>query len=190
MLKYILLGFLSLQPETGYDLHAHMESSTAHFWNAKLSQIYTTLKKLEADELVASQMESQDDRPDKRVYSITDSGKQALAQWLATPHTDLDQMKSTLLLRLFFSGLTDLNTVLSELRVQKSLHEQQLKHYQTVSKDVIEESSSRAPDGAYHRVFWEATRQFGIRYETMVIDWLDDTIKQLSQQPDQQEAGT
>ena len=181
MLKYTLLGFLMLRPTTGYDLHAHMEASTAHFWNAKLSQIYTTLKKLEADGLVESQMEAQDDRPDKRIYYITDAGRDVLTQWLETPNTTMDQVKSTLLVKLFFSGFTDLETVLAELRLQKALHEQQLHHYETTSKQVIEASSQHASDGDYHKVFWDATRQYGMRYEAMIVDWLDDTIAQLSQ---------
>lgn len=180
MLKYILLGFLNLQSYTGYDLHVHMETSTAHFWNAKLSQIYTTLKKLENDGLLESQVEEQDDRPDKRIYSITSDGRETLQNWLDQPNTQLDQMKSKLLLRLFFGGINDLETVITELKLQKSLHEQQLHQYQTESREVITQASQTASNGEYHKIFWEATRTYGERYEAMVVQWLDETIETLS----------
>ena len=51
MLKYAILGFLSYTPMTGYDIKLRMDRSTSHFWHAKLSQIYTTLKSLEEEQL-------------------------------------------------------------------------------------------------------------------------------------------
>ena len=48
-LKYALLGFLTYQSRSGYDLKQLMDVSTSNFWHAKQSQIYTTLKKMEKD---------------------------------------------------------------------------------------------------------------------------------------------
>lgn len=180
MLKYVLLGFLNLNPSTGYDLHARMEASTAHFWNAKLSQIYTTLKSMESDGLIESEIEEQDDRPDKRVYSITESGRNALQDWLAKPHTTIDQMKSKMLLRLFFSGFYDVESVIAELKIQKSMHEQRLHYYRTETRQIIDNGAQSTPSGDYHRLFWDATRDFGERYEAMVVQWLTETIETLS----------
>lgn len=180
MLKYILLGFLRLQPSTGYDLHTHMEASTGHFWHAKLSQIYTTLKKLEAENLIWSEVEEQDDRPDKRIYHITEQGQTALENWLGQPNTDMDQLKSTMLLRLFLSGFADLESVITELKLQKAMHEKQLQLYRTKSQQVIDDASQSAPDGDYHKIFWDATRNFGEHYEIMVIAWLTETIEMLT----------
>ena len=47
-LKHALLGLLTHQPMTGYELKQFFDSSIQHFWNAELSQIYPTLKSLEA----------------------------------------------------------------------------------------------------------------------------------------------
>ena len=52
MLKYALLGFLHYGPMSGYELKRRMDNSITHFWHAKLSQIYTTLKDLQAGGLV------------------------------------------------------------------------------------------------------------------------------------------
>ncbi len=180
MLKYILLGFLNMHAHTGYDLHAHLETSTAHFWNAKLSQIYVTLKKMESDGLIQSEIEEQDDRPDKRIYSITDSGRTELQDWLDKPHTTVDQMKSKMLLRLFFAGFHNLDTVITELNLQKALHEQRLRYYRTETRQIIDIGAESTPNGDYHKIFWDATREFGERYEAMVVEWLTETIQILS----------
>ena len=60
MLKYVLLGFLNYTPMTGYELKQFMDESTANFWHAKQSQIYTTLKKLEEEGMLESHILKQD----------------------------------------------------------------------------------------------------------------------------------
>ena len=85
MLKYALLGFLSYQPQTGYELKQVIDQSVQYFWQAKQSQIYRTLKALEEEGLVASQVEPQEGRPDRRVYAIKESGH-AKEPALPTPY--------------------------------------------------------------------------------------------------------
>jgi len=48
------------------------------FWQARHSQIYPELARLEEKGLVTHQVVEQQDRPDKKVYSVTDSGLDAL----------------------------------------------------------------------------------------------------------------
>ncbi|HRF96975.1 MAG TPA: PadR family transcriptional regulator, partial [Aggregatilineales bacterium] len=78
MLKYILLGGLSYMPLTGYQIKQFMENSTTHFWYAQTSQIYRTLDQLEKEGLVTSQIQEQHDKPDRRLYHITQNGRDAL----------------------------------------------------------------------------------------------------------------
>src|SRR5512133_2958002 len=98
MLKYALLGSLIYQPMSGYDLKQFTDRSTSNFWHAELSQIYVTLKALEKEELITSASVQQAARPDRRVYSITPAGRQALDEWLNEPFTGIAQYKDTLLL--------------------------------------------------------------------------------------------
>jgi PadR family transcriptional regulator AphA len=179
MLKYILLGFLNYQPMTGYDLKTVMEQSTLHFWHAYHSQIYTTLRKLEADGLVASEVEDSDDKLNKRAYTLTDAGRAELRQWLNQPLNELVPIKEDLLVRLFFSGQRDKAAVLAELRQQRHLHAQKLLYYQTLAPEQLAQrflTPESLPILAHESRYWLATLQFGIRYETMYLAWLDDTL--------------
>ena len=177
MLKYALLGILIYNPKTGYDLKQFMDVSTTYFWHAKLSQIYTTLKLLEEEGLVNSQIETREERPDRKVYTITPAGKVALQAWLATPMMEIEPRKETLLLKLFFSAKLEKETLLMQLRLQRQLHEQVLATYKHETVAVIQEAAAQFPSLQKDALLWEATRRFGELYEAMYLDWLDQTIE-------------
>ena len=181
MLDFALLGFLNYRPMTGYELKQNMDGSTSHFWNAKLSQIYTTLKSLEKQGLVRSSLQVQEERPDKRVYTITLEGKSSLQKWLTEPLTELAPHKNTLLLKLFFAAQTDKGTILSLLQLQKTLHQRQAEFYRTKSRDLIQSIVQRSPKLEKDGIFWETTRRFGELYEEMYVKWLDETIHALEE---------
>ena len=50
-----------------------------------VGQIYTTLQRLERDGLAGSGTVRQERRPDRVVYKITDTGREALEEWFSTP---------------------------------------------------------------------------------------------------------
>ncbi len=178
MLKYALLGFLNYQSYSGYDLKQMMDVSTSNFWHAKQSQIYTTLKKLEQDGMVISQIEPQQSRPNRRVYKITESGQADLKSWLAQPIMTIEPRKETLLLKLFFSAQLDPQLILTELRLQRNLHQIELEQYQTTTKDVIRQFAA-SDDMQDDAKLWEATRRFGELYAEMYIRWLDETLENI-----------
>jgi len=179
MLKYALLGFLNYQPHSGYDLKQHMDLSTSNFWHAKQSQIYTTLKKMEKDELVISHIEPQESRPNRRVYEITEMGRESLREWISQPVMDIEPHKEKLLLKLFFSAHADPQKILTQLNLQKTLHQANLEMYRGVTKNVIEQFSA-SEDMQKDALFWEATRRFGELYEEMFLRWIDETIEGIS----------
>ena len=181
MLDFALLGFLNYRPMTGYELKQNMDGSTSHFWTAKLSQIYTTLKSLEEKGWVRSSVQAQAERPDKRVYTITTEGKSSLKRWLAEPLTEVTSHKNTLLLKLFFAAQTDKETILTLLHLQKTLHERQAELYRTKSRDLIQSILQRSPKLEKDGVLWDTTRRFGELYEEMNVKWLDETIQSLEE---------
>jgi len=177
MLKNALLGFLNYSPMTGYALKQQMDGSTSHFWHAKLSQIYSTLKVLEEDGMISSIIEEQETRPDRRVYSITESGQQQLCVWLNEPLTETGSTKSLLLLKLFFSAQLDKKAIVTQLRLQRQLHEQGMIFYQTETKALIAGIVKQHKGMKKDALFWEATRRFGELCEETYVRWLDETIQ-------------
>src|ERR1035441_4045685 len=78
----VLLGLLTIEPMSGYDLGHVIRDSVGHFWNESYGQIYPNLKRLAAAGLVTAQTERQKGKPERRVYSITKKGWKRLAAWL------------------------------------------------------------------------------------------------------------
>jgi DNA-binding PadR family transcriptional regulator len=98
-IQYAILGFLSWQPLTGYDLKKLFAESVTLHWSGNSNQIYKALVELHRDELVTLAVEYQPDHPPRKVYSITEKGQTTLRQWvLSTP--ELPQLKHTLLVQL------------------------------------------------------------------------------------------
>ncbi|MDJ0713744.1 MAG: PadR family transcriptional regulator [Prochloraceae cyanobacterium] len=182
MLKYILLGFLNYRSMTGYDLKRFIDGSTAHFWHAYHSQIYTTLRKMEQDGLVTSVIDDSDEKLERRIYEITEQGESKLKQWLGKSLTELPPSKDSLLVRLFFSGSRNRSDVLNELRFQRQLHQQQLELYQQIKPEPSPSESQANSDSVdFNREakFWRMTLENGLAYEQMYLKWLDETIAKI-----------
>ena len=179
MLKYVLLGFLNYTPMTGYELKQFMDESTANFWHAKQSQIYTTLKKLAEDGMLESHIEAQDARPDRRVYEITEAGRNDLDLWLTQPETTLQQRKESLLVKLFFSANTDKEKMLTQLRLLRDMHQRKMEHYEIATDQFIRQIAEGMPQLEKDAELWDATRRFGVLFEEMYVRWLDETIERV-----------
>src|ERR1700691_4128902 len=99
----VLLGLLTIEPMSGYDLGQMIRVSIGHFWNESYGQIYPNLKKLEAQELVTAKTERQKGKPDRNIYSITPKGRERVALWLALPPQP-EVPRNEMLLKLFFGS--------------------------------------------------------------------------------------
>ena len=65
-LEHAILGFLSYQPFTGYELKRLFDQSIRHFWPADQSQIYKTLSKLAEKKYASIEVIHQEDRPSRK----------------------------------------------------------------------------------------------------------------------------
>ena len=88
---------------TGYDLKRYFDASVRHFWSADQAAIYRTLTELDREQLVAHERVAQSTRPDRKVFHLTNAGREALDAWLATPAPSVLR-REPLLVKLFFAG--------------------------------------------------------------------------------------
>ena len=79
----VLLGLLAKAPLHGYELKQLIEQGMHDIARIPAGTIYYTLKKLERRELITSSSERKGNRPERRVYAITDAGRQALTTLLS-----------------------------------------------------------------------------------------------------------
>jgi DNA-binding PadR family transcriptional regulator len=103
-LDYGILGFLSAKNLSGYDIKKLFDISAAYFWPADQAQIYRSLKKLEDSGHVNVSAVERVAGPSKKLYEITDSGREALRAWLLSTQQSDFSTHSSFMLQFFFSG--------------------------------------------------------------------------------------
>ncbi|MFE0641990.1 PadR family transcriptional regulator [Streptomyces sp. NPDC058877] len=84
-LKHAVLAALLEGEASGYDLAKIFDVSVANFWAATPQQLYRELERLAEAGLITARVVEQERRPNKRVFSITESGRRDLAAYTATP---------------------------------------------------------------------------------------------------------
>src|SRR5690606_17032441 len=114
--KYAILGLLTTDCRTGYQMKRLIDTSLNHFWKISYGQIYPTLKQLVEDGLANVQETTQDGKPDKKEYFLTEKGEDELLKWLESPLDQIPVPKNEVLLKLFFSRHQDNTKTIHYLR--------------------------------------------------------------------------
>jgi hypothetical protein len=114
------------------------------------------------------------------VYTSTAAGRDDLQKWLERPLTTIDPRKEALLVKLYFSASLDKTTLLTQLRLQRELHQQQ---YLLYRDDIAADMNTYLNDPERERdaLLWEATRRMGELFEETVVQWLDETIGMIAE---------
>ena len=103
--KTLCLGVLSRGDASGYEIKkAFEEAPLRHIHEASFGAIYPALTQLDRQDLVVCREIAQEKRPDKKVYSITEAGRQALLDALMAPPAP-DKVRSDFLFTLFFGQM-------------------------------------------------------------------------------------
>ncbi len=102
----LILAILNFEDASGYEIKKQStEGAFSYFVDISYGSIYPTLAKLEADGLVLGRSETQSGRPDKKVFSITEKGREEFVKTLTSPPA-IDKFKSEFLLIAMCADLT------------------------------------------------------------------------------------
>jgi DNA-binding PadR family transcriptional regulator len=111
---YVILGMVSRQPRSGYEIKALVDDSTRFFWAASYGQIYPELKRLSEAGLVEGADSPRGERK-RTLYAITSAGEEELVAWLRRPPQTFE-MREEGLLKLFFAGVLPAEQATETLR--------------------------------------------------------------------------
>ena len=89
---------------SGYEIKKTFEEELSHFYEASYGSIYPALTKLTEEGLVSCRAMAQEKRPDKKVYSITPTGRMAFMDALSKK-PGRDRIRSDFLAILMFADL-------------------------------------------------------------------------------------
>jgi DNA-binding PadR family transcriptional regulator len=129
-----ILGYLSMKSLSGYDLKKLFNYSAAYFWPADQAQIYRALKKLVEDGSVELPTQEQGKTVDRKVYSITEKGRQVLHDWIVNPMPSDFISRLPFIMHLFFSGSLSQGDQLAfldaQLKINNDLIQELLDNYE------------------------------------------------------------
>jgi PadR family transcriptional regulator AphA len=112
--SFAILGLLSIQPFTTYELAQQMERTLSWFWPRAASMIYEEPKKLVTAGLATSQVAFTGKRR-STVYEITDAGRAALCDWLDTPAAGM-RMEFEAMIKVAFADAGDVGQLRAAVR--------------------------------------------------------------------------
>lgn len=177
MIQYAILGLLSWQPLSGYDLKKIFAESTVLYWSGNSNQIYRALVALHEAGLVTFEVQQQEDYPAKKVYSITDAGRARLKSWvLSAPEPP--ELHNTFLVQLAWADL------LSEAELDALLA--QYEHEMEIQMRMQQEKARRKPLSpertARESFLWDQIAENQVAVYANELDWVRRLRKELNQE--------
>ncbi len=174
-----LLGLLTIEPMSGYDLGQNVRASVGHIWSESYGQIYPNLKKLAASGLVSSKTEKQKGKPDRHIYSITQEGRDQLIEWLGIP-PQAEIPRNEMLLKLFFGSLVPATLLIAYVEHMVVEHRALLESFTRIEhKEIAEHRGPEAP-------FWHMAARFGQFEMEAHLRWAEETLAALRKLDKQQ----
>lgn len=168
---YCVLGCLSSGPKSGYDIRMMMNEVTSFFWKESDGQLYPALKSLLQKGYIC-QLETTTER-NKKVYEITDEGRQVLREWLVQP-PGAAQVRSEFLLKVFLGNELDKEKIVAHLERERQLLKEKVNKLNGLIKTV-------ASNNGNPRVIecWDMTLELGLDIAETELRWCERNIQKL-----------
>lgn len=170
---YAILGLISKQPASGYDIKQELAHTSKWYWTETNAQIYPILKRMEEQGCLTSSVDASSGARKRRIYRITPQGSEKLTDWLMQPIQATTHREEFFLKFTFGQHLTNDEMTQMVTNFQQIINEQ-LKTIQQTQKH-IETHFKHRQDYPYLVMSY--------RYATDVwqakSDWCSSTISEL-----------
>jgi DNA-binding PadR family transcriptional regulator len=161
---YVILGMVSREPRSGYEIKALVDNTTRFFWAASYGQIYPELKRLAEAGLVEGSDVPRGERK-RTVYAITEEGEGELKDWLRQPPQTVE-MREEGLLKLFFAGVLPPEQAAETLRSMREYRRGIVARLRSIEPDAAEKLKQDDP-------FPLLVLQGGIEFNEWFADWCE-----------------
>lgn len=173
--RFALLGLLSIRPMSGYDIKDFIAKGLSHFWKESYGNIYPVLRRLAEEGLITRKTERGKGSPDRHVHSLTVRGRRALLEWLQADTEEEPLIRSELLLKTFFGGQLDGESL--RAHIARFAAQQQIRLECLRSAGALVEEARKTDPNAF---FWALTVQCGLIVTEARLRWAENTTRALS----------
>jgi DNA-binding PadR family transcriptional regulator len=173
--RFVVLGLLSHEPMSGYDIKQRVDRQMSYFWDLSYGQIYPALRSLEDDGLVTKEIEEGEGGPDRKVYTVTPAGHEALREWLMGP-VETERIRYEILLKLTFGSHVAKDVNVERLEAFRERNEENLRMmemYEDNLRNVLEQSEDH--------IYILLTVLMGKGIYRSHITWADQAIELLKE---------
>jgi DNA-binding PadR family transcriptional regulator len=184
-LRHAVLASLLEGEAAGYELSKRFDVSVANFWSATPQQLYRELERLESEGLVQGRVVEQERRPNKRVFSLTQAGREELHAFIAQP-TRPAAIRDDLLVKLQAASADDLGAVRRAFEERREQARNKLALYDRLRDGLLDENSESVYLRGAERVGPYLTLMGGRMYEQQNIRWCSAVLDALDQRDQRQ----
>lgn len=173
-LPHVILTVLSTREATGYDITKEFSHSIGYFWKASHQQVYRELNKMAEQGQVTCRLEPQEGKPDRKVYAITEAGREALFQWFqepVKPVTTRDEFSAKLLVCAVHDSTPMQHQLVSLIDESKAL----INHYRELERLHFGQLSQLDRQQRLDRL----TLRRGIYVRQAWIQWAEEVLEEL-----------
>ncbi|MHC9292318.1 PadR family transcriptional regulator [Mycobacterium sp. LTG2003] len=165
---------------SGYDLAKSFDASVANFWTATPQQLYRELDRLAADGLIQARTVLQERRPNKRMYSLTEAGHNAIRAFTARPPKP-STIRDELLIKVNAVDAGDTAAVRDLVADQLRWATEKLARYERMRDRLLGGHTEAEYLRDSERVGPYLTLLRGISFEQENIRWAERTLSVLDQ---------
>lgn len=155
---------------SGYDLAKGFDASVANFWMATPQQLYRELDRMASEGLIAARLVEQDRRPNKRLYSLTERGRQTLLEFTEAPPKP-GAIREDLLVQVQAVDSGNIEAVRDALTERRQWATAKLARYRRMQDHLLAGRTEAAYLAESERIGPYLTLLRGIRFEEENIDW-------------------
>ena len=165
----VILGFLGFEPMSGYEIKAFVDNSTRFFWAASYGQIYPELKRLAKAGLIEGEELAHGGRK-RTVYSLTDAGREALAEWHAGGDP-IQETRDETLLKMFFADAVGTDATERALEAKRDHHLAVAEQLRAVERMKRETGQTRESP--------MRTLRLGLDWNEWIADWCERELEEV-----------
>lgn len=166
----VILGLLSHEELTGYEIKRRMDTTLKYFWNASYGSIYPALNDL-VKRGFATKRDGKENKRNKHIYTITEDGRGYLKKWLTLP-VEKDELRYETLLKLFFGKEQGTEQALSHIKIFEEKIKQELPYLLEAEKSL----KNCLDDDTAHK-YYLLTVEFGIKTYRTYLEWCEESKK-------------
>lgn len=174
-MEHIILGLLLLSSRTIYQLRERIHKGLNLMYSSSMGSIQAAVKKLLKNGYISYE-EAVENGKYKKIYSITDNGKQYFFQWINSP-LEIQNAKNPELAKVYFMGFCDEKN--REINIENYLT--YLKEQYDALHAICEEADRIEASEEHRDIFFYqlAAARYGRDFMKFNIEWYESLLKEI-----------